>query len=56
MMLSDVVFNILCGKNIVLRGCELLWLLGCSNFCLFYWNITKLAKNFEKYHCNQKPV
>ena len=53
---SIVVFNILCGKNIALRGCEWFWLLGCSNLCIFHWNTPYLAKNFEKYHCNQKQV
>ena len=53
---SIAVFNILCGKNIALCGCEWFWLLGCSNFCIFHWNIPKLAKNFDKYHCDQKQV
>ena len=50
------VFNILCGKNIALRGCEWFWLLGRANFCIFHCNIPNLPKNFEKYHRNQKQV
>ena len=53
---SIVVFNIICGKNIALRGSELSLLLGRSIFCIFHWNIHKLARNFKKYHCNQKQV
>ena len=46
----EVVFSIICGKNIALRGCEWFWLLGCSNFCIFHWNIPIIARNFAKYH------
>ena len=36
-----VVFNIICGENIALRGCEWFWILSFSNFCVFHWNIFK---------------
>ena len=38
------VFNIICGKNITLRGCGWLWLLRCSDFCIFHSNILNLVK------------
>ena len=44
-----VVFNIISVKNIVLRGCDWFWLLGCSNLCTFLWNILQLAIDLSYY-------